>query len=86
MGKGGFSPHSCDAERRSLGWATRTGILSLYSHFRAMSLPLGEIMPLHNGMVWGFPAIGWTGTGDRLRWRFGAPEHPYYGVRRKANF
>ena len=55
VGKGGFSPHSCDAERRSLGWATRTGILSLYSHFRAMSPPLGEIMPLHERYGVGFP-------------------------------
>ena len=54
-GEGGFSPHSCDAERRSLGWATRTGILSLYSHFRAMSPPLGEIMPLHERYGVGFP-------------------------------
>ena len=82
MGKGGFSPHSCDAERRSLGWATRTGILSLYSHFRAMSPPLGEIMPLHERYGVGFPSVGWTDTGDRLRQRFGAPEHPYKGVRR----
>ena len=84
VGKGGFSPHSCDAERRSLGWATRTGILSLYSHFRAMSLPLGEIIPLHEQYGVGFPSVGWTDTGDRLRRRFGAPEHPYYGVRRKV--